>query len=36
MNNCLCNILDNDNLIWFIILALLIVNCGNCSCGCGR
>lgn len=24
---CLCNLLDNENLIWFVILALLILNC---------
>ena len=30
MNNCLCNIFDNQ-CIWLIIIALLIIFC----CGCG-
>ena len=28
--NCLCNIFDNDNIIWLVIIALLI---WCCSCG---
>lgn len=36
--NCLCNLFNNENLIWIIIIALLIVcfsNNGNgCGCGC--
>ena len=32
--NCLCNLFDNDDFIWFLILAFLIVNCGGNSCGC--
>ena len=31
MNNCLCNIFDNQ-CIWLIIIALLIISC----CGCGN
>ena len=27
---CLCNLFDSDEFIWFVILALLIVSCGNC------
>ena len=30
-NNCLCNLFDNNNCIWIIIIALLILFCG---CGC--
>lgn len=26
MNNCLCNLL-NDNWIWLIIIALLLISC---------
>ena len=31
MNNCLCN-LFNDNLVWIIILAIILIYC--CGCGC--
>lgn len=32
MNNCLCNLFD-DNWIWLIIIALLIIFCcGGCGC----
>ena len=39
MNNCLCNLFD-DNWIWLIIIALILIFCccggswGNNSCGC--
>ncbi len=33
MNNCLCNIIDN-NWIWIILIVLLV--CGNCGSGCGN
>lgn len=32
MNNCLCN-LFNDNWVWLIILAIILFSC--CGCGCG-
>lgn len=32
MNNCLCNIFDN-NTIWIIIIAILLLSC--CSSGAG-
>ncbi len=37
---CLCNLFNSDDFIWFVILAILIVSCGNCcgngrGCGCG-
>ncbi|MBR6807421.1 MAG: hypothetical protein IKM46_03465 [Clostridia bacterium] len=31
--NCLCNLFNSDDFIWFVILAILIVSCGNCGCG---
>ena len=31
MNNCLCN-LFNDNVVWLIILAIILFYC--CGCGC--
>ncbi len=31
MNNCLCN-LFNDNWVWLIILAIILFSC----CGCGN
>jgi len=31
MNNCLCN-LFNDNWVWLIILAIILISC----CGCGN
>ena len=41
MNNCMCNIFDNQ-CIWLIIIALLIIFCCGCNgssnangCGCG-
>ncbi len=30
MNNCLCNIFDNNNWIWIILIVLLFTCCGNC------
>ena len=30
MNNCLCNIFDNNNWIWIAIIVLLFF----CCCGC--
>ena len=31
MNNCLCNILDNNNWIWIaIIILLFLCCCGGC------
>ena len=33
--NCLCNLFDSDEFIWFLILAILIVCCNNGGCGCG-
>ena len=33
--NCLCNLFNSDDFIWFVILAILIVSCGNCN-GCGN
>jgi len=31
--NCLCNIFDNNNVIWLLILVFLLISrCGN---GCG-
>ncbi len=30
MNNCLCNLFD-DNWIWIIILAILLFNCRCCG-----
>ena len=33
--NCLCNLFDN-NCIWIIIIALLLLSCNNCGCGCNR
>lgn len=34
MNNCMCNIFDNQ-CIWLIIIALLIIFCCGCNGGCG-
>lgn len=31
MNNCLCNLFDNDSCTWIIIIALVIL-----LCCCGR
>ena len=28
MNNCLCNIFDNNNWIWIILIVLLFTCCG--------
>ncbi len=28
MNNCLCNIFDNNNWIWILIIVLLFTCCG--------
>ncbi len=30
MNNCLCNIFDNNNWIWIALIILLFVCCGGC------
>ncbi len=30
MNNCLCNIFDNNNWIWIILIVLLFTCCGSC------
>ncbi len=27
MNNCLCNIFDNNNWIWILIIVLLLTSC---------
>ncbi len=27
MNNCLCNIFDNNNWIWILIIVLLLTGC---------
>lgn len=35
--NCLCNFFDDNNVLWIIIIALLILSCcGNNGCGCSR
>ena len=40
MNNCFCRLFE-DNTIWLIIIAILLLNCcnhegrGGCGCGCG-
>lgn len=34
MNNCLCN-LFNDNWVWLIILAIILFSCCGCGYGCG-
>lgn len=31
--NCLCNLFDNNNCVWIIIIALLLI-CNNNGCGC--
>ena len=33
MNNCLCNVFDNNNWIWIILIVLLFLCCGG-GCGC--
>ena len=30
MNNCLCNVFDNNNWIWIILIVLLFSCCGGC------
>ncbi len=30
MNNCLCNLFDNDSCTWIIIIALVILLCCCC------
>ena len=30
MNNCFCNLFDNDSCTWIIIIALVILLCGCC------
>lgn len=33
MNNCLCNVFDNNNWIWIALIVLLFVCCcGGCGC----
>ena len=27
MNNCLCNLFDDCNIIWIVIIALLVLSC---------
>ncbi len=35
--NCLCNFFDDNNVLWIIIIALLVLSCcGNTGCGCNR
>ena len=34
MNNCLCNLFE-DNLVWLIILAIILIYCCNNNNGCG-
>lgn len=34
MNNCLCNLFDN-NWVWLIILAIILFSCCGCNNGCG-
>ena len=29
MNNCFCNLFDNNNCIWIIIIALILIFCCN-------
>ena len=29
MNNCLCNVFDNNNWIWIILIVLLFLCCGG-------
>ena len=31
-NNCLCNVFDNNNWIWIILIVLLFLCCGGCGC----
>ena len=31
MNNCFCNLFDNDSCTWVIIIALVILLCCCCS-----
>ena len=37
MNNCFCRLFE-DNTVWLIIIAILLLNCcnnnGGCGCGC--
>ncbi len=34
--NCICNLFNNESLIWIIIIAALLLSCyGNNGCGCG-
>ncbi|MBQ8738918.1 MAG: hypothetical protein IJZ04_05415 [Clostridia bacterium] len=33
MNNCLCGLFDNE-VLWLIIIAIIVLNC--CCGGCGR
>ena len=35
--NCICNLFNNESLIWIIIIAALLLSCyGNGGCGCGN
>ncbi len=34
--NCICNLFNNESLIWIIIIAALLLSCyGNSGCGYG-
>ncbi len=32
MNNCLCNVFDNNNWIWIVLIVLLFLCCNGCGC----
>jgi len=35
--NCICNLFNNESLIWIIIIAALLLSCyGTGGCGCGN
>ncbi|MBQ8448013.1 MAG: hypothetical protein IJX27_03665 [Clostridia bacterium] len=35
--NCICNLFNNESLIWIIIIAALLLSCyGTNGCGCGN
>lgn len=37
--NCLCQLFDNDNIGWILVIALIIIwasYCNGSGCGCGR
>ena len=33
--NCLCNIFDNNNVIWLLIIVFLLISCCGNGCGTG-